>query len=72
MAQRSNSDRSAEADPLPALRQRLMEEFGDSVSAEMIDTVAKRSLNELGDARVPDFVPMFAWRRARGQLRGRG
>jgi hypothetical protein len=72
MAQRSNGDGSAEADPLPALRQRLMDEFGGSVSAEMIDRVARRSLNDLGNARVPDFVPMFAWRRARVQLRGRG
>ncbi len=72
MAQRSNGDRSAEADPLPALRQRLMEEFGGSVSAEMIDRIARQSLNDLGEARVPDFVPMFAWRRARSQLRGRG
>jgi hypothetical protein len=71
MAQGSSGDRSAEADPLPTLRQWLMDEFGGSESAEMIDRVARQSLNDLGNARVPDFVPMFAWRRARIQLRGR-
>ena len=72
MAQRSSEDHSAATDPLPALRRRLMDEFGGSVSAEMIDRIARQSLNDLGNAKVPDFVPMFAWRRARGQLQGRG
>ena len=72
MAQRFSEDHSAATDPLPALRLRLMDDFGGSVSAEMIDRIARQSLNDLGNSKVPDFVPMFAWRRARSQLQGRG
>ena len=44
------------------------EEFEDVVPAETIGQVARRSLGELRGAKIPDFVPMFAWRRARRRL----
>jgi hypothetical protein len=56
-------------DPLPGLQKRLAEEFGDAVPPETISQIARQSLSELRGARIPDFVPMFAWRRARGRLR---
>ena len=58
----------ASHDPLPALRQRLVEEFGGVVPDETIDRIAEQTLSELHGARIPDYVPMFAWRRARRRL----
>lgn len=55
-------------DPLPGLRRQLADEYGD-VPSETIDKVAKQSLGEFQGARVRDFVPVFAWRRARQRLR---
>ena len=48
-----------------ALRKRLADEYGDSVPADVIDLVARQSLGEFQAAKVRDFVPVFAWRRAR-------
>jgi hypothetical protein len=55
--------------PLAGLRRRLAEEYGDDVTPETIDRVAEQSLGELQGARVREFVPVFAWRRARQRLR---
>jgi hypothetical protein len=57
------------ADPLPGLRRRLVEEYGDDVAPETIDRVAEQSLGEFKGARVREFVSVFAWRRARERLR---
>jgi hypothetical protein len=57
-----------EADPLPGLRKQLAEEYGASVPPEKIEQIARQSLGELRDARIKEFVSVFAWRRARGRL----
>jgi hypothetical protein len=51
------------------LRWRLAEEYGEEVTPETIDRVAEQSLGEFRGARVREFVPVFAWRRARQRLR---
>jgi Protein-tyrosine-phosphatase-like, N-terminal domain len=56
------------ADPLTALRNQLSEEYGEIASPEAIEQVARQSLGELQGARVKEFVPLFAWRRARQRL----
>lgn len=56
-------------DPLPGLRRRLADEYGGDVPSETIDMVAAESLGEFQGARVREFVPVFAWRRARQRLR---
>jgi hypothetical protein len=58
-------------DPLPGLRRRLASEYGGSVPDESIDLAAREALADLSGARVRDFVPVFAWRRARRRLRHR-
>lgn len=61
----------ASADPLPRLRQQLASEYGDTVSPETIDRTAEEAVHELSGARIREFVPVFAWRRARARLRRR-
>jgi hypothetical protein len=56
-------------DPLPGLRDQLMNEYGEVVSLERIDEAAEHALAELDGARIRDFVPVFAWRHAREHLR---
>ena len=56
-------------DALPGLRRQLAEEYGEEVTPETIDRVAEQSLGEFQGARVREFVPVFAWRRARQRLR---
>lgn len=55
-------------DPLPGLKKQLMEEY-EELPEEKIDAAAKRALDEFADARVREFVPIMAWRRARQRLR---
>jgi hypothetical protein len=55
-------------DPLPGLRKQLAEEYGGRVPAETIDLVARQVLGELRNARIHDYVPVLAWRRARVRL----
>jgi hypothetical protein len=57
-----------EPDPLPGLRKQLAEEYGGRVPDATIDLVAREVLIELRDARIHDYVPVFAWRRARVRL----
>jgi hypothetical protein len=57
------------ADPLPRLREQLADEYRGTVSTETIDRAAVEALGELSNARIRDFVPVFAWRRARARLR---
>ncbi len=56
-------------DPLPGLRKQLADEYGRDVPLETIEKIAEQSLGEFQGARVRDFVPVFAWRRARQLLR---
>ena len=56
-------------DPLPGLCQRLAHEFDGAVPREEIDQAAEEALKELDDARIREFVPIFAWRNARASLR---
>jgi hypothetical protein len=58
-------------DPFSALRRRLDDEFGASVPADVIDRAAAEALSELRAARVREFVPVLALRRARARLRRR-
>lgn len=44
-------------------------EYRDVVSEESIDLVARQSLDELADSRVPQFVPLFVGRFTRERLR---
>ena len=60
----------ATRDPLHALREQLEAEYGDTVPHAAIDEAATEALGELHDARIREFVPVFAWRRARMRLRG--
>lgn len=55
-------------DPLPRLKKELSEEYEDQPE-ERIEEAAKHALDRLGDARVREFVPIFAWRHARMHLR---
>jgi hypothetical protein len=59
------------ADPLPGLIRRLSAEYGDLLPRDAIDGAAVEALEELGGARVREFVPILAWRRARERLRRR-
>jgi hypothetical protein len=56
-------------DPLPGLREQLASEYGGTVPRERIDRVAQQALEELDGVRIREFVPVFAWRRARERLR---
>jgi hypothetical protein len=44
-------------------------EYRGFVSEESIDLVAKQSLENLADSRVPQFVPLFVGRFTRERLR---
>ncbi len=61
----------ATRNPLPGLCRQLEGEFGDVLSKERIDDAAELALDELGGARIREFVPVFAWRHARARLRRR-
>jgi len=55
-------------DPLPRLKKQLAEEYEDQPE-DKIDEVARHALDDLAGARVREFVPIFAWRHAREELR---
>jgi hypothetical protein len=57
------------SDPLPELRARLARHYGDTVPEELIDLAAREAIDDLSSARIREFVPVFAWRRARARLR---
>jgi hypothetical protein len=56
-------------DPLPGLREQLASEYEGVIAGETIDRVAEQVLVEFEGARIRDFVPLLAWRRARELLR---
>ncbi len=47
----------------------LEDEFGRVVDQVSIRREAAIALAEFGEARLTEFVPILAWRRARGRLR---
>ena len=55
-------------DPLPRLKERLIEEF-EGQREDLIDQAAKHSLERYKSAKVREFVQIFAWRHARRHLR---
>jgi hypothetical protein len=59
---------SSVRDPLPMLKEQLKEEFAD-FPRERIDQVAEEVFHEFDAARIREFVPVFAWRRARRVVR---
>jgi hypothetical protein len=69
MSPRHNPIEETIHDPLPRLREQLAGEYEGMVPPETIDQVAERALEEFEGARIRDFVPVFAWRRARELLR---
>jgi len=66
---RRNRWHEAIDDPLPGLRDQLVNEYGETVPPEIISRAAAQALHELADARLREFVPVFARRRARAHLR---
>ena len=54
--------------PLRGVKQQLREEY-EELPEERIDEVAKHALDDFSSARVKEFIPILAWRRAREELR---
>lgn len=69
MAGQRNAEGRTEADGLHTLRKQLEEEYGGRIPAEEIDDIARQALAEFRDVRISDYVPVLAWKRARGRLR---
>lgn len=65
MSPRRNPQKESIRDPLPGQRERLASEYGGVVAGERIDREAELALGELQGARIREYVPVFAWRRAR-------
>jgi hypothetical protein len=70
MAPRRTSADETVRDPLPGLRAQLLDEFGAAVPPERLEQAAEQALHQLDSARVREYVPVFAWRRARQLVRG--
>jgi hypothetical protein len=69
MAPRHTLAEEALRDPLPGLRSQLVNEFGSKVPPEQIERMAEQALHQFDSARIREFVPVFAWRRARQLVR---
>ena len=67
--ERSNPMEESIRNPLPRLEKQLAEEY-EAVPEDRIHEVAKQALDELADARVREFVPIFAWRHAESICEG--
>jgi hypothetical protein len=59
------ADGILERDPIETVEHDLAAEFGDRLTPDMLHTMAEEAVSELSDARVHEFVPVLAWRRAR-------
>jgi hypothetical protein len=59
----------SERDPITVVERDLSVEFGDRIPGATLHAMAEEAVSELADARVPDFVPILAWRRARSRAR---
>jgi hypothetical protein len=60
---------SGERDPVVSVEHDLSAEFGDRLPGDALHTIAEEAVSELADARVREFVPVLAWRRARSRAR---
>jgi hypothetical protein len=69
MGPRRTPTKDAVRDPLPGLSEQLAGEYGGIVPRQKIDRAAKEALGEREGARIREFVPVLAWRRARARLR---
>jgi hypothetical protein len=58
-----------ERDPVETVEHDLTAEFGDRLPEEALHEMAREAVSELADARVREFVPILAWRRARSRAR---
>jgi len=58
-----------ERDPVQTVEHDLAEEFGDRLPGATLHVMAEEAVAELSDARVREFVPVLAWRRARSRAR---
>lgn len=58
-------------DPVRTVEHDLTVEFGDDLPEDTLHTIAQEAVRELADARVREFVPILAWRRARARARAR-
>jgi hypothetical protein len=56
-------------DPAESVHRDLIREFGGSIPHALLRTWAHEAVEELRDARVREFVDVFAWRRARERAR---
>lgn len=63
------ADGILERDPIESVEHDLSAEFGDRLTPDTIHTMAEEAVSELSDARVHEFVPVLAWRRARSRAR---
>jgi hypothetical protein len=63
------ADGILERDPVETVEHDLMVEFGDRLTPDVLHTMAEEAVSELSDARVHEFVPVLAWRRARSRAR---
>ena len=57
------------SDPLPALRDDLVREYGTMMPTAAIEQAARQALAEFDGVPIREFVPVLAWRRARSRLR---
>lgn len=58
-----------ERDPVASVEHDLSVEFGDRLPSDALHAIAEDAVSELADARVREFVPVLAWRRARSRAR---
>jgi hypothetical protein len=58
-----------ERDPIATVEHDLAVEFGGRLPEATLHAMAEEAVSELSDARVRDFVPVLAWRRARSRAR---
>jgi hypothetical protein len=66
---RRDTGHGIKREPLHELQEQLAREFVGVVPREAIDEAAKGAFEEFEGARIRAFVPVLAWRRARGLLR---
>lgn len=67
---RQDPEHGIKREPLHELQEQLAREFVGVVPREAIDEAARGAFEEFEGARIRAFVPVLAWRRARGSLRG--
>jgi hypothetical protein len=66
--ERTNPFEESLRDPLAGVKKQLREEY-EALPEERIEEAAKHALDDLASAKVQEFVPILAWRRAREELR---